>query len=41
VRASAGVAWDNGPGVAALADGIDISFRPEGAHNHVILNGRT
>ncbi len=35
-----GVAWDNGPGVAALADGIDISFRLEGALNHVTLNGQ-
>src|SRR4029079_8012482 len=34
------VAWDNGPGVAALADGIDISFRLEGALNHVTLNGQ-
>ena len=30
-----GVAWDDGPGVAALANGIDIAFRLEGAVNHV------
>src|SRR4029079_8836902 len=35
-----GVAWDNGPGVAALADGIDISFRLEGALSHVALSGQ-
>ena len=28
-----GVAWEDGPGVAALADGIDIAFRLEGAVN--------
>ena len=28
-----GVAWDDGPGVAALADGIDISFRLDGTVN--------
>jgi cytidylate kinase len=35
-----GVSWDDGPGVAALADGIDISFRLEGMLNHVTLNGQ-
>src|SRR4029079_10708848 len=35
-----GVAWDNGPGVAALADGIDIAFRMDGTVNHVFLNGQ-
>src|SRR6478735_8216035 len=35
-----GVAWDDGPGVAALADGIDISFKLDGAVNHVTLNGQ-
>jgi len=35
-----GVAWDDGPGVAALADGIDIVFRLDGAVNHVTLNGQ-
>jgi cytidylate kinase len=34
-----GVRWDDGPGVAALADGIDIVFRLDGAINHVTLNG--
>jgi len=35
-----GVAWDDGPGVAALADGIDIAFRMEGAVNRVTVNGQ-
>ena len=35
-----GVAWDDGPGVAALADGIEIAFRLEGTVNHVTLNGK-
>ena len=35
-----GVAWDDGPGVAALADGIDIAFRMDGAVNHVTLDGQ-
>jgi cytidylate kinase len=35
-----GVAWDDGPAVAALAGGIDISFRLEGAVNRVTLNGQ-
>ena len=35
-----GVTWDDGPGVAALADGIDIAFRLYGAVNHVTLNGQ-
>src|SRR5262245_18595170 len=35
-----GVAWDDGVGVAALAAGIDIAFRLEGAVNHVTLNGQ-
>src|SRR6476620_4410200 len=35
-----GVAWDDGPGVAALADGIDIAFRLDGAVNRVTLNGQ-
>jgi CMP/dCMP kinase len=35
-----GVAWEDGPGVAALADGIDIAFRLEGALNEVTLNGQ-
>jgi len=34
------VAWDDGPGVAALAAGIDISFRLDGAVNRVTLNGQ-
>jgi len=35
-----GVAWDDGPGIAALADGIDIAFRLEGTVNRVTLNGQ-
>ena len=35
-----GVSWDDGPGVAALADGIDIGFRMEGTVNRVTLNGQ-
>jgi cytidylate kinase len=35
-----GVAWDDGPGVAALADGIEIAFRLDGPINHVTLNGK-
>jgi cytidylate kinase len=34
-----GIAWDDGPGVAALADGLEISFRLEGAVNRVLANG--
>jgi cytidylate kinase len=35
-----GVAWDDGPGVAALADGLELSFRLEGALNRVFANGQ-
>jgi cytidylate kinase len=35
-----GIAWDDGPAVAALADGVDIAFRMEGAVNRVTLNGQ-
>jgi cytidylate kinase len=35
-----GIGWDDGPGVAALADGIDIAFRLDGTVNHVTLNGQ-
>jgi cytidylate kinase len=35
-----GVGWDDGPGVAALADGIEISFRLDGGVNHVTVNGQ-
>src|SRR4029079_8036737 len=35
-----GVAWEDGPGVAALADGIEIAFRLDGTVNHVMLNGQ-
>jgi cytidylate kinase len=35
-----GVAWDDGPGVAALADGLEIAFRLEGTVNHVLADGQ-
>ena len=35
-----GVAWDDGPGVAALADGLDIAFRLEGSLNRVFADGQ-
>jgi cytidylate kinase len=35
-----GVAWDDGPGVAALADGLDIAFRLEGKINRVFADGQ-
>src|SRR3954469_20503569 len=35
-----GVPWGDGPGVAARAAGLGISFRPGGAVNHVTLNGQ-
>jgi CMP/dCMP kinase len=34
-----GIAWDDGPGVAALADGLEMSFRLEGAVNRVFADG--
>jgi CMP/dCMP kinase len=34
-----GIAWDDGPGVAALADGLEIGFRLEGAVNRVLADG--
>jgi CMP/dCMP kinase len=34
-----GIAWDDGPGVAALADGLEISFQLEGTINRVFANG--
>jgi len=35
----AGVAWDDGPGVAAFADGLDLKFHLEDGVNHVIIGG--
>jgi cytidylate kinase len=35
----AGVAWDDGPGVAAFANGLDLKFRLEDGVNHVIIGG--
>jgi cytidylate kinase len=34
-----GVAWDDGPGVAALADGLELAFRLEGDVNRVLVGG--
>lgn len=35
----AGVAWDDGKGVAAFADGLDLKFHLEGGVNHVKAGG--
>jgi cytidylate kinase len=35
----AGVAWDDGRGVAALADGLDLRFRLEDGVNRVLVGG--
>jgi CMP/dCMP kinase len=35
----AGVAWDDGPGVAAFAAGLKLSFQLEGEINRVLLDG--
>jgi CMP/dCMP kinase len=35
----AGVGWDDGPGVAAFAAGLDLKFRLEGGVNHVLVAG--
>jgi cytidylate kinase len=34
-----GIAWDDGPGVASLADGLEIAFSLEGAVNRVFVDG--
>ena len=34
-----GIAWDDGPGVAALADGLSLSFQLDGALNRVFAGG--
>ena len=34
----AGVAWDDGPGVAALANGLDLRFHLDDGVNHVIVS---
>jgi cytidylate kinase len=34
-----GVSWDDGPAVAALADGLALAFRMEGALNRVLVAG--
>jgi cytidylate kinase len=33
------IAWDDGPAVAALADGLDIRFSLAGGRNHVYVGG--
>ena len=33
-----GIAWDDGPGVAALADGLELAFRLEGNVNRVLVD---
>jgi cytidylate kinase len=35
----AGVAWDDGPGVAAFAEGLDLKFQLDGGVNHVLVSG--
>jgi len=35
----AGVAWDDGPGVAGLAAGLDLKFHLEGGVNRVLVGG--
>jgi cytidylate kinase len=35
----AGVAWDDGPGIAALADGLELKFQLDGQTNHVVVAG--
>ena len=35
----AGVAWDDGPGVAAFAKGLDVKFHLEGGVKHLLLAG--
>jgi CMP/dCMP kinase len=36
---AAGVSWDDGPGVAAFANALDLQFRLEGQVNHVLVAG--
>jgi cytidylate kinase len=35
----AGVPWDDGPGVAAFADGLELRFRLDDGVNHVLVGG--
>jgi cytidylate kinase len=35
----AGVAWDDGPGVAAFAQDLELKFHLEGGINHVFVSG--
>jgi len=34
-----GISWEDGPGVAGLADELELAFRLEGPVNHVFANG--
>lgn len=34
-----GISWDDGPGVASLADALDLKFQMEGDVNRVLANG--
>src|SRR5450755_2382412 len=35
-----GIAWDDGPGVASLAEGLSISFKLDGSVNRVFADGQ-
>ena len=35
----AAISWEDGPGVAALADGLDLKFRLASGVNHVVVGG--
>jgi CMP/dCMP kinase len=35
-----GVSWEDGPGVAALADGLELKFQLEGSVNKVFADGQ-
>ncbi len=35
----AGIAWDDGPTLGALADGLDLAFKLDGTLNRVFANG--
>jgi len=34
-----GISWEDGPGVAALADGLDLKFQLQRGVNHVLVGG--
>jgi cytidylate kinase len=35
-----GIGWEDGPGVAALAEGLNLSFKLDGAVNRVFVDGQ-